>query len=86
VILSGSRGEKVGRERRQLHNEYIINVYSSMNIFTVNIVRSEYGTLVGEMRKAYKNLVEETDGEKNTRKKENRPDLKEMGCVNVDWI
>jgi hypothetical protein len=68
VILSESRGEEVGGKWRQLHNEYIINVYSSMNIVTVNIVRSEHGTLMGEMRKAYKNLIGKPEG-KNLRER-----------------
>jgi hypothetical protein len=70
MILSGSRGEEVGGEWMQLHNEYIINVYSSMNVVTVNILRSEHGTLMGEMRKENKNLVGKPEGKKLRERRE----------------
>jgi hypothetical protein len=56
-----------------------------MNIVTVNILRSEHGTLMGEMRNNTK-IFWKTCRKKNYAKEENKMDLKEMGCVNMDWI
>jgi hypothetical protein len=83
-------------EWRRLHNEELIDLYSSPNI--VRVIKSRrmrwagHVVRMGESRVAYRVLVGKPEGRRpmgrpRLRWEDNiKADLRELGCVYVDWI
>jgi len=94
--IFGSKRDKVTGEWRKLHNEKLNNLYSSPNI--VRVIKSRrirwagHVARMGEGRGVYRVLVGKPEGRRplgrpRRRWEDNiRMDLREVGCVCVDWI
>jgi hypothetical protein len=92
--IFGPRRDEVKGELRRLHNEELIDLYSSPNI--VRVIKSRrmrwagHVARMGERRVAYRVLVGKPEGdlERHRRRWEDniKTDLREVGCGCVDWI
>jgi hypothetical protein len=92
----GLRRDEVTGEWRRLHNEELIDLYSSPNI--VRVIKSRrmrwtgHVARMGERRGAYRVLVGKPEarrplGRPRRRWEDNiKKDLREVGCGCVDWI
>jgi hypothetical protein len=94
-IFGPGRDEVTG-ERRRLHNEELIDLYSSPNILRVIKWRrmrwAGHVARMGERRGAYRVLVGKPEGRRPLGRPRRRwednvkTDLREVGCGCVDWI
>jgi hypothetical protein len=94
--IFGSKRDEVTGEWRKLHNEELINLYSSPSI--VQVIKSRrmrwagHEACMGEGRSVYRVLVGKPEGRRpkgRTRRRweDNiRLDLREVGCGCVDWM
>jgi hypothetical protein len=94
--IFGLRRNEVTGEWRRLHNEELIDLYSSPNI--VRAIKSRrmkwagHVARMGERRGAYRVLVGKPEGRRPLRRPRRRwednikTDLREVGCGCVDWI
>ena len=94
--IFGPRSDEVTGEWRRLHNEELIDLYSSPNI--VRLIKSRrmrwagHVARMGEERGVYRVLVGKPEGRRplgrpRRRWADNfRMDLQEVGCVYRDWI
>jgi hypothetical protein len=95
-IIFGPRRDEVTGEWRRLHNEELIDLYSSPNI--VRVIKSRrmrwagHVARMGERRGAYRVLVGKPEGRRPLGRSRRRweanikTDLLEVGCGCVDWI
>jgi hypothetical protein len=94
--ICGPRRNEVTGEWRRLHNEELIDLYSSLNILRVIKSRrmrwAGHVARMGEKRGVYRALVgkpevKRTLGRPRRRWEDNiRTELREVGCGCVDWI
>jgi len=92
----GSKRDVVAGGWRRLHNEELLNLYTSPNIIQVIKLRrvgwTRNAACIGKMRNAYKILVGKHEGKKSLRSQGNRwgdnirMDHREIGWEVVDWI
>jgi hypothetical protein len=90
-ILWAKRDE-VTRERRNLHNEELNDLYSSPNIVWIIKLRRMRGAghvaRMGERRGVYRVLVGKPEGKRPVGRPRRRREvnIQEVGCVGMDWI
>jgi hypothetical protein len=94
--IFGPRRDEVTGEWRRLHNEELIDLYSSPNI--VRVIKSRrmrwagHVALMGERSGAYRVLVGKPEGRRPLGRPRRRwednikTDLREVGCGCMDWI
>jgi hypothetical protein len=94
--IFGPRRDEVTGEWRKLHNEELLDLYSSPSI--IRIMKSRrmrwagHVARISENRKAYRLLVGKPEGKRPLRKPRRRwlnnirIDLVEVGWGDVDWI
>ena len=94
--IFGSRRDKVTWEWRKLHNEELIDLYSSPNI--VRAIKSRrmrwagHVARMGEERGVYRVLLGKPEGRRQLGRPRrrwvdnNKMDLQEVGCGYMDWI
>jgi hypothetical protein len=91
--VSGPKTDEVTAEWRELHNQKLHILYSSLNIIrqikSRRMRRAEHVARMGEDRKVYKVLVGKPEG-KNHLEDQGidgiRMDLREIGWGSVEWI
>jgi hypothetical protein len=94
--IFGPKRDEVTGEWRKLHNEELLNLYSSPDIITqVKLRRMRWAghiARMGEERKVYKVLVEKPEGKRPLGRPRHRwgngirMDLTDIGLRGVDWI
>jgi hypothetical protein len=94
--IFGPKRDEVTGEWRELHNEEVLELYSSPS--TIRIIKSRrmrwagYVERMGEKRKAFRLLIGKPDGNRSLRRPRRswvdniRMDLEEVGWGDVDWI
>jgi hypothetical protein len=94
--LFGPKRDEVAGKWRKLHNEELIDLYSSPNI--VRVIKSRrmrwagHVARMGDERGLYRILVVKPEGKRPLRRPRRRwednikLDLQEVGCGGMDWI
>jgi hypothetical protein len=94
--IFGPKRDEMTRGWRELHNEELHNLHSSLNIIRMNKSRrmrwAGHVGRMGEKKKAYRILVAKPEGKRQLRRPRSRRvddikmDLREIGWDGMDWI